>query len=90
MKAMLNIIEEGEDTDGRANINSYEGLPDHLKALVDSSRASAQNGSAAYAEFFKALAPEDRGFLAFNRTETGDAWHDQNKRAAAAFDGGAQ
>jgi ERF superfamily len=86
-KAILNIIEEGEDTDGKA-IASYDSLPDDLKALIDAARLTAKDGLEAYTAYFKGLNAEDRGFLAFNRTESGDTWHEQNKRAAAIFDGG--
>lgn len=82
MKAMLNIIEEGEDTDGRASAAGYESLPDDRKALIDAARAAARGGSAAYETYFKGLTTEDRGFLAFNYTESGETWHEQNKRAA--------
>ncbi len=86
-KAILNIIEEGEDTDGKA-VLGYDALPEDLRALVDASRSAAQEGTEAYTAYFKGLSTEDRGFLAFNRTETGEAWHEQNKRAAATFDKG--
>lgn len=86
-KAMLNIIEEGEDTDGRAAAAGYETLPDELKALVDEARQAAAQGSEVYTAYFKGITAEQRGFLAFNRTDTGATWHEQNKMAAAAFDG---
>lgn len=89
MKATLNIIEEGEDDDGRGGVaQGYDALPDDLKALIDQSREMAKEGSDGYLAYFKALSQEQRGFLAFNRTETGATWHEQNKTAAAAFDGG--
>ena len=84
-KAILNIIEDGEDTDGRA-ISGYETLNDDERSLVDRGRSEAGAGTESYAAWFKALPAEERGFLAFNRSETGDTWHEQNKRAAAAAD----
>lgn len=87
-KAILNIIEEGEDDDGRGTAaTSYETLPDNLKELIDLSREKAKDGTAGYAAWFKSLGREEAGFLAFNRSETGATWHEQNKAAAAAFDG---
>lgn len=83
-KAILNIIEEGEDTDGRAVIG-YDALPEQDRALIDQARSEAGGGTDAYAAWFKSLSAEERGFLAFNRTETGDTWHEQNKRAAGAI-----
>lgn len=88
MKAMLNIVEDGEDTDGRANVGGYDTLPDTFKALIDRARSAAQEGTDGYAAYFKELSAEDKGFLAFNRTEGGETWHEQNKRNAIAFDGG--
>ncbi len=84
-KAVLNIIEEGEDTDGRA-ISGYDTLPDGLRELIDASREAAKEGTDGYMAYFKALSAEDRGFLAFNRSESGETWHEQNKKAATAFD----
>lgn len=89
-KAILNIIEEGEDTDGVGSGAGYEALPDDLRALIDQSREAAMQGSEPYLAYFKALTQEERGFLAFNRSETGDTWHEQNKRNAAVCDGGEQ
>jgi hypothetical protein len=87
-KAILNIIEEGEDDDGRGGVaTGYDALPDDLKMLIDEGRTSASEGVAQYEGWFKALSTEQRGFLAFNRSETGETWHEQNKKAAAAFDG---
>lgn len=91
MKAMLNIIEEGEDNDGRgAGAAGYEALPNVRKQLIDQAREASKSGSDSYAAYFKGLPQEDRGFLAFNYTETGETWHEQNKRAAAVFDGDAR
>lgn len=87
MKAMLNIVEEGEDTDGRAGAAGYDALPQERKDLIDAARSAALEGGSRYLEYFKALPREDSGFLAFNVTEGGDTWHEQNKRNAAAIDG---
>lgn len=85
-KAILNIIEEGEDTDGVAGAAGYDSLPENLRGLIDASRTEAMRGSSAYAEWFKALGTEERGFLAFNRSESGATWHEQNKATAAQID----
>ena len=88
-KAVLNLIEEGEDNDGKgATVTGYEALPDDKKALIDESRTMAMNGADEYGEWFKALSQQDRGFLAFNLTETGVTWHEQNKRNALAMGDG--
>lgn len=88
-KAMLNIVEEAEDDDGRGGKTSYENLPEAEKGWIDDARRAALNGADAYEEHFKGLDPEQRGFLAFNRNDDGETWHTQNKRNAAAV-GGAQ
>lgn len=93
-KAMLNIIEEGEDTDGKSQQGTvgYDDLPDKRRALVDAARLSAAEGTDAYAAYYKTLSVEDKRFLTFNvaDAETGKTWHDQNKAAAAVFDEGKQ
>lgn len=87
MKAMLNIIEEDEDDDGAgAKALGYDALPNEKRALIDAAREASKGGSVAYQNYFTALAQEERGFLAFNYAESGDSWHEQNKRAATAFD----
>lgn len=86
MKAMLNIVEDNEDDDGQqgAGVGGYEALPQDRKDLIDKSRQEALRGTESYAAWFKALTPEERGFLGFNYSETGATWHEQNKLAAAA------
>lgn len=87
-KATLNIVEEGEDDDGRGGVvqAGYDMLPQPRKDLIDSAREAAKGGTEAYTAFFKGLPTEDRGFLAFNLNEQGETWHEQNKRNAAMFD----
>lgn len=86
-KAMLNIIEEGDDDDGQGGV-TLEQLEPVWQNLVDEARSKAQEGSQAYATFFTELQPEERGFLAFNFPEPNVSWHAQNKAAAEAFDQG--
>jgi hypothetical protein len=85
LKAMLNIIEDAEDDDGQQGkgAGGYDSLSDDHKALIDESRQQALLGTDVYADWFKALDPQRRGFLGFNYTETGETWHEQNKVAAA-------
>ena len=89
MKAMLNIIEGDEDDDGHgagAQAAPFDALPPDRQALIDAARAAAKNGTDAYANYFDSLGKADKGFLAFNLTERGKSWHDENKEAAKAFD----
>ncbi len=87
MKAMLNIVEDSEDNDGRGVTQAgYDSLPEARKELIDRARVAAKDGTAAYDTFFKALETNERGFLGFNYNEAGETWHEQNKRNAAAFD----
>lgn len=82
MKAMLNIIEEGEDTDGGAQI----ALPEGKLALIDAGRAKAREGTAAYMQFFDALPKEDKGFLSYAVGPNGKTFHETNKEAARLYD----
>jgi hypothetical protein len=87
MKAMLNIVEESEDNDGRgASQAGYDVLPEERRELIDKAREAAKGGTEAYSAYFKALPTDERGFLGFNYNEAGETWHEQNKRNAAAFD----
>jgi hypothetical protein len=88
-KAVLNIIEEGEDDDGRGGgAAGYDALPEARRELIDRSREAAMGGTDAYAAWFKALPQDERGFLGFNYNENGETWHEQNKRNAATLDEG--
>jgi hypothetical protein len=82
MKAMLNIIEDGEDTDGGGKIE----LPDDKVALIDAGRAKAREGTAAYMQFFDALPKEDKGFLGYAVGPNGKTFHETNKEAARLYD----
>lgn len=90
MKAMLNIVEDDEDDDGRGGVQvvgGYETLSQEHRDLIDRSREVAKDGTDKYTEYFNALDTKDRGFLAFNlNSESNETWHEQNKRAAQAFD----
>jgi len=87
--AMLNIVTRGlaEDDDGQAGggtpLDPYEALEQFERDLVDAARIAAAEGVDAYAEWFKALPADQRGFLAYNKAGNGRTWHDQNKDLAA-------
>ena len=83
MKAMLNIIEEGEDNDGQGE---KVALSEDHRQLIDASREAARQGTAAYLEFFKGLTNEQRGFLAYTPGPNGKTFHEQNRASAEAFD----
>jgi hypothetical protein len=91
LKAMLNIVEDAEDDDGQqgAQQGGYEALPQERKDLIDEARQEALRGTESYAAYFKNLTPDHRGFLGFNYAETGETWHEQNKRNAAQITAGA-
>lgn len=82
MKAMLNIIEEGEDDDGGATIK----LDADTTGLIDAGREAARGGSAAYTEFFGKLTAQQKGFLVGVAGPSGKTYHEANKEAARAFD----
>lgn len=82
-KAMLNIVEEGEDNDGQSTAGP---LPADRVALVDLAREKAKDGTEAYAKFFTDLSKDDKAFLTYNYGSGGESYHDQNKAAAALYD----
>jgi hypothetical protein len=84
-KAILNIIEEGEDDDGRGGV-TFDQLQPVWQELTEEARQVALDGVDAYQVYFKNLSPEKRGFLAYNYAEPGTTWHDQNKTAAERAD----
>lgn len=87
--AMLNIVTGGiaEDDDGQAGggnpSDPYDALARDERALVDEGRQRAADGIDAYAEWFKGLPADQRGFLAYNKAGSGMSWHDQNKGLAS-------
>jgi len=87
-KAMLNIVEGGQDDDGQSagggSADPYDLITDFERELVDEGRRVASEGSAAYEAWYKGLETAKRGFLAYNRSGNGMTWHDQNKSIAAA------
>jgi hypothetical protein len=83
LKAMLNIVEAGEDDDGQG---TAPALPPERQELVDLARERAKGGTDAYAEFFNGLETADKGFLNYAVAETGETYHEQNKKAARLYD----
>jgi hypothetical protein len=82
LKAMLNIVEAGEDDDGGgANELSPEAL-----ALIEDARKAARKGTAEYRKYWQALLPDDRHFLETATGPNGKTYHDTNKESAKAFD----
>jgi hypothetical protein len=82
MKAMLNIIEDGEDDDGGATIT----LDRETVALIEAAREAARGGTAKYEAFFKGLTPQQKGFLVGVAGPDGVTYHERCKEAAKAFD----
>lgn len=86
-KAMLNIVEHGVDDDGQAagggSGEPYAMLTQDERNLVDHGRLIAADGMDAYAEWFKGIPADQRGFLAYNKAGDGMSWHDQNKDLAS-------
>lgn len=86
--AMLNLISRGlaEDDDGQAGggtpADPYEALNNDERGLVDNGRRVASNGIAAYADWFKELPTDQRGFLAYAKAGNNLTWHQQNKDLA--------
>jgi hypothetical protein len=83
--AMLNILQAGvaEDDDGAGgSTDPYDALNLGERELVDQGRREAAEGTEHYAAWFKTLATDQRGFLAYNKGVNGVSWHDQNKALA--------
>lgn len=87
--AILNLVSRGlaEDDDGQAGggnpVDPFDALNREERALVEEGRSQAANGTPAYAEWFKNLPADQRGFLAYNKAAGGKSWHDQNKELAS-------
>ena len=84
LKAMLNIVEGGEDDDGQGA--APLALPSDKLELIEAARKAAEGGTEAYQAYFASLDKDDRGFLTYSVAETGMPFHEQNKRSAALFD----
>lgn len=82
MKAMLNIIEDGEDNDGQNQVE----LSQDQKALIDEGRDQAKNGTEKYGDWFKNLPQNQKGFLAYTPGPDGAPFHERNKEAAKLYD----
>ena len=63
MKAMLNIIEDGEDNDGQGAGVKYIEKADWQEELIDDGRKAALGGIDSYEAFFKSQSAMRRGFL---------------------------
>lgn len=77
MKAMLNIIEDGEDNDGQGAGVKYIEKADWQEELIDEGRKAALGGIASYEAFFKGQSAMRRGYLV-------DCGEHENLKAAAA------
>jgi len=83
LKAMLNIVEAGEDDDG----GGANELPPEALDLIDRARTAARGGTEAYRKFFaEEITKDDRTFLAEVTGPNGKPYHDTNKESAKAFD----
>lgn len=82
MKAMLNIIEDGEDNDGQSQVE----LSEDQKTLITNSREKAKGGTAEYAQWFESLSQHHKGFLAYTPGPDGAPFHERNKEAAKLYD----
>jgi hypothetical protein len=83
LKAMLNIVEAGEDDDGGGQ---REELSPTALALIESAREAARSGTEAYRVFFEGIAASERKFLGEATGPSGKTYHDANKESAKAFD----
>jgi hypothetical protein len=83
LKAALNIKEHDEFELGGG---SGPELTEQEQVLIDDSRAAAKDGTVKYREWFGALNAQQKGFLVSRQDESGVAYHEQNKAAAAQFD----
>lgn len=82
LKAMLNIVEAGEDDDGGGS----NELPPEALALIDRAREAARGGTEAYRQFFEGITKDERAFLNEATGPNGKTYHDTNKESAKAFD----
>lgn len=82
LKAMLNIIEEGEDNDAGGD----NSLAPEFERLVNEARDAARGGTEAYKTYFENLTKEQRVFLAEMAGPNGKPYHDTNKESAKVFD----
>jgi hypothetical protein len=76
MKAMLNIIEDGEDNDGQGAGNPLSRLTPDQQDLIRQGNEAAQRGLAAYEDWFKSLPTPERGWLVY------EGKHAEMKQAA--------
>jgi hypothetical protein len=76
LKALANIIEEGEDDDGQATGPGGLKLSPQEQRLAESAERQAKAGVDNYAAWFQALSPAERGWLVYSGR------HDQMKQLA--------
>lgn len=81
MKAMLNIVEDGEDNDGRGAGSKLIEREDWQGELIHDARKAALGGLASYEGYFKGLSAMKRGYLV-------DCGEHENIKAAAQSHGG--
>lgn len=76
LKALANIIEEGEDDDGQGTAPLGRALNDAEELLVSDGNAAAKKGGVVYTEWFRGLPPAERGWLVVSGR------HEQMKQTA--------
>jgi len=79
MKAMLNIIEAGEDDDG-ASTKALPKPEEWQEQTLQESRMAAIRGTGSYETWFKSISSMKRGWL------VDECHHQANKKAAAEHD----
>ena len=76
-KAMLNIVEDGQDDDGQS-AGSGPVLTPEQRQLVEDGQRQAMLGEEAYKAWYTALSTAEKGWLSFA------GYHDKNKEVAGA------
>jgi hypothetical protein len=66
LKALANLIEEGEDDDGQKAGGGGPQLAPHEKRLADAAAKQAESGAENYAGWFSTLTPAERGWLVYS------------------------
>lgn len=83
LKALANVIEEGEDDDGQAagGTPGRAAMTEAQRTLVDEANDAARRGSQAYLNWFQGRTPAEKGWLVY------EGKHEELKQAAEMVDG---